>query len=59
MHVGGVIHVSDTRRLLVVNGGVSDNPKKYNNDYNRVPLISDTKVIELGKSQLITDHYSS
>ncbi len=58
-HVGGVIHVSDTRRLLVVNGGISDTPWKYDLDHNRYPLISDTKVIELGKSQFITDHYSS
>ncbi len=50
-HIGGVIDVSATRKLLVISGGVSDNLRKYDFDVHRYPFISDTIVIELGKPE--------
>ncbi len=50
-HVSGVIDVTAMRKLLVISGGISDDPGKYDFDRHRYPLISDTTVIELGKPE--------
>ncbi len=50
-HVSGVIDVTAMRKLLVISGGISDDPGKYDDDLHRIPFISDTTVIELGKPE--------
>ena len=51
-HAGGLIHTTASRRLLVVNGGIADNPTKYKSPHD-YPLISQTTVIEFGEFCLL------
>ena len=47
-HASGLVHISQTRRALVMVGGVSDYSNKYSSALDWT-LISQTTVLEFGK----------